>query len=472
MPPLFNFTLNCVICFDPFNDQEQYPVILPCGHTFVCNECASRLDNCHECRQSLFVEPKQAQAQAIVDPSVLFDDEMPKWYKPLPPRPSPRERHRAQSFRKKKAKTPQEVVLNPIRLPLPKNLVLLEMIGVAKATMKKSQGQVDEDQCAEMIAKEGIHALTSECGTYVVKDTLQILRERPAEMEEATAYRHKTSTRPNNRDNNTSRKSQGILKSLSSRKKKGPNSNKKSSPRARAKRLGPKGSHSFEQDDECNDLSSVASTIPPEIENLEPGDYVHVVAFDNGIAKLARRRGYVHARPEQLVKVAGPHDDVVAIEGQLCAMINKHKACLQDLIDMKKERTKLLLRLKLAILEEETRTTEGSDLFVESFDNLDSLDEHYKASDLPKELLRQTTALEKSNSSRQNSPRCASSIATELQINANTESPPPPAAASAPPPRMPFLEVEEDDDLGKQAAKIEAIRKEYESTSFFCGLCV
>jgi hypothetical protein len=37
---------------------------------------------------------------------------------------------------------------------------------------------------------------------------------------------------------------------------------------------------------------------------------------------------------------------------------------------------------------------------------------------------------------------------------------------------MPFLEVEEDDDLGKQAAKIEAIRKEYESASFFCGLCV
>ena len=477
MPPLFNFTLNCVICFDPFNDQEQYPVILPCGHTFVCNECANRLDNCHECRQSLFVEPKQAQAQAIVDPSVLFDDEMPKWYKPLPPRPSPRERHRAQSFRKKKVKTPQEFVLDPIRLPLPKNLVLLEMIGVAKATMKKSQGQIDEDQCAEMTAKEGIRALTSECGTYVVKDTLQILRERPAEMEEATACRHKTATRPANRDD-ISRKSQGILKSLSSRKKKrvanSPNSSKKSSPRARAKRLGLKGSvsHSFERDDECNDLSSVASTIPPEIENLEPGDYVHVVAFDNGIAKLARRRGYVHARPEQLVKVAGPQDDVVAIEGQLCAMINKRKTCLQDLIDMKKERTKLLLRLKLAILEEETRTTEGSDLFVESFDNLDSLDEHYKASDLPKELLRQTSALEKSHSSRQNSPRCASSIATELQINANTESPPPPAAASAPPPRTPFLEVEEDDDLGKQAAKIEAIRKEYESTSFFCGLCV
>ena len=476
MPPLFNFTLNCVICFDPFNDQEQYPVILPCGHTFVCNECASRLDNCHECRQSLFVEPKQAQAQAIVDLSVLFDDEMPKWYKPLPPRPSARERHRVQSFRKKKAKAPEEVVLEPIRLPLPKNLVLLEMIGVAKATMKKSQGQVDEDQCAEMTAEEGIRALTSECGTYVVKDTLQILRERPAEMEEAIACRDKTAARPANRDD-ISWKSQGILKSLSPRRKKksSPDSNKKSSPRARARRLGLKGgvSRSIEPDDECNDLSSVASTIPPEIENLEPGDYVHVVAFDNGIAKLARRRGYVHARPEQLVKVAGPQDDVVAIEGQLCAMINKRKTCLQDLVDMKKERTKLLLRLKLAILEEETRKTEGSDLFVESFDNLDSLDEHYKASDLPIELL----ALQKSTSSGQNSPRCASSIATELQINTNTESreglpPPPPSAASAPPPRMPFLEVEEDDDLGKQAAKIEAIRKEYESTSFFCGLCI
>ena len=482
MPPLFNFTLNCVICFDPFDEKEHYPVILPCGHTFVCHECASRLDNCHECRQSLFVEPKQATsivdavppstgANAMIPPVLSDDDdasELPKWYKPLPPRPSARERHGIYSLRKKKTKAPQEIVLEPIRLPLPKNLVLLEMIGVANAKIK--QGQVDEDQCVDSTAKESINALTSECGTYLVKDTLQILKDRPPEMEGAIAGRSKTvvGVKYTDRDD-MSRKSLGIRKTLSARKKKKPdspnNKSKKSSPR-RTKRHGRKGSttHSFDGEDERDALSSNASIIPPEIGQLEPGDYIHVVAFDNGIAKLARRRGYVRARPEQLVKVAGPQDDVVAIEGQLCAMIKQRKVCLQDLVDMKKERTKLLLRLKLAMLEEETRKAEGGDLLLES------LDEHYKTPDVPKELLRQSSALPEPSPHR-SSPQCVSEIRVDLNNGPRGAlPPPPPVAPSTPPPNMPSLEQEEDDDLGKQAAKIEAIRREYESASFFCCL--
>ena len=403
-------------------------------------------------------------------PPVLSDDDdasdLPKWYKPLPPRPSVRERHGIHSLRKKKAKAPQDVVLEPIRLPLPKNLVLLEMIGVANAKIKK--GRIDDDQCVDSTAKESINALTSACGTYMVKDTLQILKERPPEMEGAIVSRSKTvvGVKSAERDD-ISRKGHGIRKTLSSRKKKrltdSPNT-KKSSPR-RTKRHGRKGhmSHSFDREDERDALSSDASIIPPEIEELEPGDYVHVVAFDNGIAKLARRRGYVRAHSEQLVKVAGPQDDVVAIEGQLCAMIKQRKVCLQELDDMKKERTKLLLRLKLAMLEEETRKTEGGNLLFES------LHEHYKTPDVPNELLRQSSALPEPSPHR-SSPQCVS----EIRVEPNNDPrgvlpPPPPAAPTIPPPNMPSLE-QEDDDLGKQAAKIEAIRREYESASFFCCL--
>ena len=143
----------------------------------------------------------------------------------------------------------------------------------------------------------------------------------------------------------------------------------------------------------------------------------------------------------------------------MCAMIKQRKVCLQDLVDMKKERTKLLLRLKLAMLEEETRKTEEGDLLLES------LDEHYKTPDVPKELLRQSSA--------RSSPQCVS----EIRVNSNDDPggvlpPPPPlplpVAPSTPPPSVLCLEQEDDDDLGKQAAKIEDIRREYESASFFC----
>ena len=222
-------------------------------------------------------------------PPVLSDDDdasdMPKWYKPLPPRPSARERHGIHSLRKKKTKAPQEIVLEPIRLPLPKNLVLLEMIGVANAKIRR--GQVDEDQCVDSTAKESINALASECGTYVVKDTLQILKERPPEMEGAIASRSKTMSGVKSADrDDMSRKSLGIRKTLLARKKKKPDSpnNKKSSPR-RTKRHGRKGStpHSFDGEDERDALLSDASIIPLEIEELEPGDYIHVVALTTAL---------------------------------------------------------------------------------------------------------------------------------------------------------------------------------------------
>jgi len=467
MPPLFNFTLNCVICFDPFDEKERYPVILPCGHTFVCVECASRLDNCHECRQSLFVEPKHIINNNPISP-VLSDDEMPKWYKPLPPRPSARERHSIQPLRKKKAKAPPEITLEPIRLPLPKNLVLLEMIGVANAKNKKARGQVDEDQCVYLTAKEGINALTSECGTYVAKDTLQILKEKPAEKEGRS--KNAGGAEPTEHDDISQKRSGiSIRKSLSSLKKKKPvdsQKSKKSTPRrtrqhGRKKRTSPFFDQEYrEYGGDCllHIASSEASIIPPETGELEPGDYIQVVAFDNGVAKLARRRGYVRARPEQLVKVAGPSDDAVAIEGQLCAIIKQRKAYLQDLVDMKKERTKLLLRLKLAMSEEETRKSEGGDWLLES------LDEHYKTPDVPKELLRQSSGIRPESTPHQSSPQCVS----DVLLDSNND--PPPPAPSTPPPILPSLDDDEHDDLGKQAAKIDAIRREYESASVFCGL--
>mmetsp|Transcript_26453 Transcript_26453/g.56836 ORF Transcript_26453/g.56836 Transcript_26453/m.56836 type:complete len:120 (+) Transcript_26453:218-577(+) len=47
------FSFHCMICFEEFDPQTNYPVVLPCGHTYVCIACANRLDKCMECRTPL-----------------------------------------------------------------------------------------------------------------------------------------------------------------------------------------------------------------------------------------------------------------------------------------------------------------------------------------------------------------------------------------------------------------------------------
>mmetsp|Transcript_32562 Transcript_32562/g.36074 ORF Transcript_32562/g.36074 Transcript_32562/m.36074 type:complete len:791 (+) Transcript_32562:348-2720(+) len=47
-------SLHCTICFESFNLTDRTPVVLPCGHTFLCLPCSKRLTKCMECRTPLF----------------------------------------------------------------------------------------------------------------------------------------------------------------------------------------------------------------------------------------------------------------------------------------------------------------------------------------------------------------------------------------------------------------------------------
>jgi Zinc finger, C3HC4 type (RING finger) len=56
---------QCIICFDDFDLADRMPMVLPCGHTYVCHACTRRLDRCMECRQPLFLSvPSTAFAKA------------------------------------------------------------------------------------------------------------------------------------------------------------------------------------------------------------------------------------------------------------------------------------------------------------------------------------------------------------------------------------------------------------------------
>lgn len=48
------FSFHCMVCFEEFHPEDRYPVVLPCGHTYVCIACANRLDKCMECRTPLY----------------------------------------------------------------------------------------------------------------------------------------------------------------------------------------------------------------------------------------------------------------------------------------------------------------------------------------------------------------------------------------------------------------------------------
>lgn len=478
MPP-FSFTLHCVICFDPFDEGQHAPVILPCGHTFVCNECAQRLDNCHECRQSLFAKAPKTTVTAAAARGLqtsLSDetDAMPSWYRPLPPKPSPGSRY-AQSLRRKPVKSVE--VSEPIRLPLPKNLVLLEMVSAAQARMKELGDKADEEKCFHMAAEDSIDAMTSECGVYIVKDSLEILKERPAEMAVGVIKRTR-SMKGLKDDASTVSKPKSVLtrKSWSVGMKKGskifqsgtipPKAAKKGSPPNRG---APKSDRSTSTpslspwSSEAREvLSSDSSVIPPEIELLECGDRVHVVSFKDGVAKLARRRGYILANSTQLVKVRGPQDDVCRIEGQLCSMMYKKRACVHELEGMKKRRATLLRDLRLAMMDEQTRAAVGPEA---SKDLLKSLDEHF--SDEP---LREDAPLSPRNRTPP-SPQCVSEVYVDRKSSEQEIGPLPPPRTLDVVQRQEEHQPVEVDDLGKTEARIAAMRKEYEASSCnFCGL--
>lgn len=77
--------LHCIICFDAFTLDERPPVILPCGHTYVCAQCAKRLDKCMECRKPLFIKPQACvNVNEPLQGSGLAANDMPSWYRPPP----------------------------------------------------------------------------------------------------------------------------------------------------------------------------------------------------------------------------------------------------------------------------------------------------------------------------------------------------------------------------------------------------
>ena len=244
---------HCVICFEEFCLKERPPVVLPCGHTFLCAPCSTRLKRCMECREPLYITlPPGTNKPALSGSSVRGVPPPPSMYTRPSVRYSPSQQYPSTPPQASHHGPPAPPVQIPI--PIPKNVVLISMMEAAARHSSNSEndegnevsdGSMDDDDEEEYDLNRiisGMATLTGPCGTYVVResDVLFVSPHHPSKQN----------------DNNLEEKKQS---ESDSEEWKGPTP-------------------------------------------LVKGQNLQVVDFVDGVAKLARGAGYVIASSEQLVK--------------------------------------------------------------------------------------------------------------------------------------------------------------------------
>ena len=166
------FSFHCIICFEAFNLEDRPPVILPCGHTYVCAPCSKRLDKCMECRTSLFIKPDDvrrnsaghgtadggfaASGSGAAAASAADTESMPSWYRPLPGRAHSRDatyqlKSTSPHTQAQRKQANPAKAAEPIPLPMPKNLVMMALMEAAeeKKRLEKISNRVQAKAAAE-----------------------------------------------------------------------------------------------------------------------------------------------------------------------------------------------------------------------------------------------------------------------------------------------------------------------------------
>lgn len=176
-------SLHCVICFDEFDAYEQPPVVLPCGHTYVCAQCSKRLKVCMECREPLFWNPPRI----------------------LAPKPQHRQAQRGYNgtrYSSLEPVNPKPVEsVAPIPLPLPRNLVILALMEAGQRAMSLQRDlnleeeQDDDDEALTRIALS-LENLNGPCGTYAVREVegLAVLPMDPLKRNQRKSNPHLDAT--------------------------------------------------------------------------------------------------------------------------------------------------------------------------------------------------------------------------------------------------------------------------------------
>lgn len=316
---------HCEICCEEYTRVDRPPVVLPCGHTYLCAICAKRLDVCHICREPLFVtmpQPESAATDGTPNPGMLW---------PFQYSPNSYYRRSPGTSGEPSTPPPSQLSLHPqqqqIRLPTPNNVILLAMMENAQQLQKITNsseqttlGRMGSQTCQESENKEersnnenhiidGMAATLGPCGTYEVRqnEALLILPTDPRL----------------NTKNNVDGKSHLDESSGDS-------------------------SGETELEQQKSGEISVES-----IQEIEKGQKVQVVAFEGGVAKLARNSGFIIANSSsQLVKVGEPRDKSCRLEGLLDVVRSGVQKLEEDLEENRRTESILSDQIKGEMMKE------------------------------------------------------------------------------------------------------------------------
>eukprot|EP00536_Pseudo-nitzschia_multiseries_P001151 jgi/Psemu1/250260/estExt_Genewise1Plus.C_140123 len=369
------FSFHCIICFEEFDSDMRFPVVLPCGHTYVCNECAKRLDKCMECRTPLYELIPPAHDGCTEAPEQLAG-----WSTRSLGRNSSRTNasrgqqhlhHQHHQHQQNKHKKPAPSTKR--RLILPKNVVLMSLIEATELATENVHGQEHEPSLQEspMInpsvldleanEEEKIRAGTSlaisDCGTYAVsaKDGLEIFPNRPESLVQNSEEDVDTLVRFYNRDMAGSGAS---------------HNNGRTDGNANAN-----GNTNGDGDGVSDDKKTAEGDLPRKENNppgrLSWGDRVQIVSTQNGWAKMARGYGYVRAGPQQLVKVGGSVDRSCKLEAMLRLMSLRRKELREEQKKIDNQFIAFMNELQVSLMSDEDLTVIAADTFHRNLENND-----------------------------------------------------------------------------------------------------
>jgi len=306
-------------------------VVLPCGHTYVCNECANKLDKCMECRTSLAIQ-LPGQAGGIQRGPTQAQRQM-GWS-------SDRSGGRGTT------RSPDPAPLKPQvtrRLPLPKNVVLLSLMEATALTLNdlspspfqspiKQSVSLDEYEIEEEKIKLGTTMAIGVCGTYVVAATndVHIFPSRPTKSAKSESFIHDSDV-PEEEDVDT------LVRFFHMDHK-----------------LDMKSGDSGE-------ISRETAPLTPVI--LKRGDRVQIVSLEEGWAKLARGYGFIRAESGQVVKVGGSVDRACKLEAMLINTATRRRTLHAELIELDTQFIAMMRDLQYALTQDEDLTVIGADTF-------------------------------------------------------------------------------------------------------------
>lgn len=206
-----------------------------------------------------------------------------------------------------------------LRLPIPKNVVLMAMLDNFPKPDNSSMSRQDVDGDDEV--REGVHRiLQSNYGTFAVcaPSGLEIHRHAPPSQDDATVATTIINDGDDDETNNM-RYQVTVVSCESIDSSMEPTEVRLQQHRRRS------------QNDEGKEV-------------LLYGQTVQVVSYDGETAVLARNRGYLRATPNQLVKVGDARDEACRIEGMLTSLEQEEDQLRRELESMDQ---------KIAILDKE-----------------------------------------------------------------------------------------------------------------------